>query len=199
MKTRLWLAGSVIAAWQLLSSPQFPWTPSAPLILLVCIVGTVFCILVLPVLVRLGTDTEALVHMACLIYIPVYFMAQHPVQLMDPRYVALTLGGKQSLVYPIGSQDSKYIEPHREDDGYRELHYYRFWQTARVLGFDPRPSENRESKRFPFGDCLIVAVFERTVGMFPYWVALSALLGIYFFINSKRGQQKESYFFQKQK
>lgn len=196
MKTRLWLAGSVIAAWQLLSSPQLFWTLATPWFGLTCFLGTVACIMALIVFLRLRTDdTETMVHMACIIYIPVYFMAQHPVQLMEPRYVALTLGGKQSLVYPIGSKDSKYIEPHREDDGYRELHYYRFWQTARVLGFDPRRREIPESKGISFGGCLIVAIFERAVGMFPYWVLLSALIGIYFFFDARRGKQKKRFSF----
>lgn len=198
MKTRLWFAGSVIAAWQLLSSPQFPWTPSAPLIWLACGVGTVACMFASALLVRSEANNETLVFMAFIIYLPVYHMAQHPVQFMEPRYVAVSLGNdKQSRVYPIGSMESKNIEPTRKDDWYRELHYFTHWQTAKAAGFEPSRKEIPQAKDFPIVAVLFTAIFERAVGMFPYWVALSALLGIYFFINARRGQQKKSFSFQK--
>jgi hypothetical protein len=194
MKTRLWFAGSVIAAWQLLSSPQFPWTPSAPLILLACGVGTVVCIFALPWLVRLEADSETLILMAFIIYLPVYHMAQHPVQFMEPRYVAVSLGNdKQSRVYPIGSMESKNIEPTRKDDWYRELHYFAYWQTAKVAGFEPSRKDIPQAKDFPIAAVLIAAAIERAVGIFPYWVLLTALLGIYFFFDARRAKQKKHF------
>lgn len=163
---------------------------------LACVVGTVACILVLPALFRLNTNTETLVHMAFIICIPVYFLVQHPVQFMEPRYVALSLGNdKQSRVYPIGSVESENIEPAREDDWFRELHYFAYWQTAKVAGFEPSRKDIPEAKNFPIVAVLIVAAFERAVGIFPYWVLLSALLGIYFFFDAWREKMKKRFSF----
>jgi hypothetical protein len=187
MYTRLWFAGSMIAAWQLLTSPRIPWTENGVWFGVACFLGTIVCMFWAGVSLRIGheegghTDhTESLVMLAFILYVPVYFLAQNPVQVMEPRYVVLELGEDRiSRIYRIGSEASQTIEPKRKDDGYRKAHYFRFWQTARAEGFRPSKRDIPHGKNISVWACLIVAMFERAVGNFTHWLLLSAGLGIF--------------------
>jgi hypothetical protein len=188
MNIRLWIACSVIAAWQLIASPRFPWTENAVWFGILCFGGSVVCIFWASSRLRIGYEKnsteyriETLVMAAFILYVPVYHLAQHPVQVMEPRYVVLELGNdRMSRIYRIGSGPSEIVEPERKDDGYRELYCFTFWQTAKAEGFRPSARDIPHGKNFPMWLCVAIAFFERAVGNFTHWLLVSAGLGIFF-------------------
>jgi hypothetical protein len=200
LKIKLWVAGSIISAWQFLTLPRFHWTQYAVWFGLISIIGTIFCIFLLDSLLRIRHEKnnptktiESLGVMALVIYVPVYFLSQYPAQVMEPRYVALDLGKwKQSRVYRIGSEPSKIVEPPRKDDWYRKLHYFRFWQTAAVEGFTPSRRDIPEAKNASFVGNLIVAVIERAIGNFRSWILVSVGLGIFFLIQHYADKRQDT-------
>ena len=200
MNTRYWIAGSLIAAWQLLASPRFPWTQNAVWFGLACFVGTILCIGWASSRLRFGYDeknnsrTDRLVMLALIVYAPVYFLAQHPMQVMEPRYVVLELGEwKQSRIYRMGSEPGDIIETQRKDDGYRKLYHFTFWQTAKAEGFQPSARDIPHGKNFPIWLCVVIALFERAVGNFTHWILITAGLG-FFFLCQHHYTKKEKQF-----
>ena len=180
-----WATASAIAAWLLFWSPQFIQLQKAQYLQWTAIGGT---LLICAFIYR---RYQNIFIVALIFYIPIFHLAQHPVRWLEPHFVALNLGNdRYSQVYKIGSDDSKAIEPTRENDYYRDLRYFAFWQTAIIAGFKPNKRDIPESNGVSFASCLAYAAFEKAIGVFPYWAGISALFGIYLFFHKKRGEGK---------
>lgn len=179
-----WATGSTIAAWLLFWSPQFIQLQDAQYLQWTAIGGA---LLICGIYRRRHRN---LIFVSLIFYIPIFHLGQHPVRLLEPRFVALNLGSDgYSQVYKIGSVNSEVIEPSREDDHYRDMRYFAYWQTARVAGFKPNKRDIPESKNASFASCLPYAAFERALGVLPYWVAISVLFGGYLALPKTRGYQ----------
>lgn len=124
------------------------------------------------------SSPESLPVTAVCLCIFVLILSSASTEIFPKRYVGLYLGEKRSQVYAIGAESSKRIEPEREDDEFRTLRYFAFWQTAKISGFKPCDEDIPEAKRIGIVAVLIGAIFEWISSILPAFVISSLCLAL---------------------
>lgn len=163
MRKQFWLCNTLIVGWVLFWAPEVTTTYSWMLWAL-CIVGG---IAIAQFTYGRYSTPESLPATAVCLCLFALILSSAPIEMLPKRYVGLYLGEKRSQVYAIGSESSKRIEPDREDDGFRKLRYFAFWQTAKIAGFKPCKEDAPEAKRTGLVAVVIVAILAQVFAILP--------------------------------
>ena len=173
MRMQFWLCNTLIVGWVLFWAPEVTTTFSWMLWALGVAGGTVIAHFIY----RYSSPERLPVTAVCLCIFAL-ILGSAPIEMLPKRYVGLHLGEKRSQVYAIGSESSKRIEPDREDDEFRTLQYFTFWQTAKISGFKPCEEDIPEAKRISLVAVLIGAIFEWISSILPAFVISSLCLAL---------------------
>ena len=174
MRKQFWLCNTLIVGWVLFWAPEVTTTFSWMLWAL----GVVGGIAIAQFTYGRYSTPESLPATAVCLCAFALILSSAPIEMLPKRYVGLYLGEKRSQVYAIGSESSKRIEPDREDDGFRKLRYFAFWQTAKISGFKPCEEDIPEAKRISLVAVLIGAIFEWISSILPALVISSLFMAL---------------------